>query len=110
MTSVFYHATPEKNRDSIIQNGLRPTECSECQCQLGVHLAPTLNDAYQWINRLRDERDNLYYADFVIFQVTLSDSQTVVKDEFIDFGPDSVIACTESIIPPENLGVFEVVP
>ena len=103
---TYYHAALEEDRESIIETGLRPSDAPECECGLGVHVTENIVEARHWVGRLRNERD-LYYAEFIIVEVAIDDSYEVVKDEFVGHGPNGRIICTDSPVPPENVGVVE---
>jgi len=106
MSKVYYHATPAENQQPIIEEGLNSSPANECDCNRGVHLAETVDSAYEWIARLRNERDEYYYAEFKILQVTIPEGIPIVEDEFIGYG-EGVIACTTQPIPSECIGVYE---
>ncbi len=83
MSEVYYHVTPAENQQSIIESGLKPSLADECDCGQGVHLTETVDSAHDWISRLRNERDEYYYAEFTIIQVDVPEDMLVVEDEFI---------------------------
>lgn len=101
----FYHVTPFDNYQAILSEGLIPSEAHECDCGQGVHLARTLSSARDWIARLREERDELYYAEFAILAVSVPESLTVVSDQHLAYGLSGVIVCTDEPLSPDLIGL-----
>lgn len=105
---VYHHVSPSENHRRIISEGIEPTHASECENSLGVHLADSIDSAYNWISRLREERDELYYAEFHIYSVKIPDKLNIVQDNFLaGVNLEGFVVCTEENIPPENIGLVE---
>lgn len=69
MSRDLFHVSPVDNKRSILSSGLRPSPAPESPCGMGVYLEGDVQSAEDWIARLRNERDYLFYADFAVFRV-----------------------------------------
>jgi len=72
-----------------------------------VPCPPTPDAAHEWIARLRDERDEYYYSEFLILEVSVPDDMPVVENQVIGVGLQGEIACTKTPIAPERIGLYE---
>lgn len=107
MGELLYHVTPYENYQRIIEIGLEPSTAPECNKSSGIHLAETVDAAYDWIARLREERDEYYYAEFAVLEVDVPDDFTIVADSHLAYGLEGVIACTTENIEPAHIGLYE---
>lgn len=106
--NIYYHVTPIDNWKRIITDGIEPSECSECQTGLGVHLCSHIDQAKEWVSIFREERD-LYYAEFALIEVQISEHVEIVQDQMAGSGyyPTGHVVCTETPIPPDQLHLIE---
>lgn len=110
MTEVFYHVAPESLEQEIKQNGLQPTEASECDCGTAVHATTTKDAASAWA-ALRQMETMTTSEDYHLWKITLPDGHgyTIWNDLFhgsmneTEWADESFVICTTQNIPPKHI-------
>lgn len=100
---VYYHVTPSPNVSDILDNGLKPTEATECSSGVGIHVVDDLVNARQWGHTLRAERED-FETEYTILEITVDGNCPIIDDEFVGTGPiGAVVLCLSEPVHPTKI-------